>query len=191
MKRNSLLVVLFAAMTFCLSSCAKDDPLAKVDNPTFAKVYGYLDRSADDVKAEMTSLGFEFDDYSSNSLNAEKGSESYYFMFRNGIVYHAEYGYEANIPATAFVTGKSPIKSSVMDMLDAEKQFRNQSGLIAFSGSIETEETTDYTSKDAFLTAMNDLDWKNLSEAKSQSTYADVKTIVEFNFNELSYGVER
>lgn len=191
MKRNSLLVVLFAAMTMCLTSCTKDDPLAKVDNPTFAAVYAYLDRSADDVKAEMTSLGFEFDDYSSNSLNAEKGSESYYFMFRNGKVYHAEYKYEAALPVTALVTGKSPIKSSVMDILDAEKQFRNQSGLTAFSGSIETEEETTYTSKDAFLTAVNELDWKALSEAKSHSTYADVKTIVEFSFNELSYGVEK
>ena len=169
MKRTSLVMLLLAVMTVCLSSCSKDE-FDKVDNPTFAALYAYLDRDADAVKAEMTSLGFEFDDYSSSDLNAEKGSESYYFKFRNGKVYHAEYGYEASIPATALVTGKSPIKSAVTDMLDAEKQFRSQSSLTAFSGSIETEDEETYTSKDAFLSAVNDLDWKNLSEAKSHST---------------------
>ena len=190
MKRTSLVMLLLAVMTVCLSSCSKDE-FDKVDNPTFAALYAYLDRDADAVKAEMTSLGFEFDDYSSSDLNAEKGSESYYFKFRNGKVYHAEYGYEASIPATALVTGKSPIKSAVLDMLDAEKQFRSQSSLTSFNGSIETEEETTYTSKDSFLSAVNSLEWKNLSEAKSHSTYSDVTTLVEFTFNELSYGVEK
>ena len=76
-------------------------------------------------------------------------------------------------------------------MINAEKEFRSQSDLKSFKGTIEEEDETTYTNKDEWLSAVDDIDWKNLGGASSKSTYSDIITTIDFDFEEISYGVEK
>ena len=120
MKRTSLVVLLFAAMTLSLTSCGKDD-FEKAEMPDFNKLASYIDRDATAVKAELEAAGYDVRDDSDGGFfaNDEDEINDYTFTVKNDKITGADYTATNSRP-----TG-SKIKEQYKKIFDQEKAYRD------------------------------------------------------------------
>lgn len=185
-------MLLFASLTLLTVSCGKDDTDSDGGNgnisgmPTFTKLFSYIGRTdIDAIKSEFTSSGYSvWMEEEDDDIHAEKSRvDSYDLDISGGKVTGASYGFEDN-------AGKT--KSLLLSKLDEEKKFRSQSGLTQYSGGYldRSHNETSFSSKDEFISALQNLDLTTVEEGWSYSTYSNVETGFYFGGNHgFSYGV--
>ena len=194
MKRTSLLMVLLAVMTMGLVSCGKDK-FKEAEMPEFSDMFSYLGKEMTAVEAEFESKGYELmwdlQGHRIAEIDAEDEfyREEYVFTLNEGTITRIEYSF------TAWEGKGSDTKKHVLSLYEAEKQFRDQSGMTHYAGRIETDQEgngTDYTDKDEFIAAVEDLDFDAYDDpyGLSRSTYSDINTEIGFYYNTVFYSVE-
>ena len=192
MRKNSILLLLFAAMTTLTVSCGKDDTDSdgKSGNisgmPTFAELYSYIGRTdIDALKAEFTASGYRVVMEESDLVAEKENIDCYDLKISNGKVTHATYDFEDN-------TGKT--KELLLSKMEEEKKFRSQSGLTQYSGFLYLRNSgeTQFSDKDRLISALQNLDLSTIEEGGSHSYYSDVETIFFFGgVHGFSYGLEQ